>query len=291
MSNRFSERIGKREPKTAIQLESMDSELRNSLWNVLEVHIFIPLKAEAGDLVLLSRFKTFFLAIWFHFLKEPIDQMPIGKYPIIADFQKRFFSWHYLDVYDFFDFLVQRIYKSTNNLMLVDSQDKFIDLTNRILKRELSAYRVINGQLAPIIDEIEILEFEKAIDNTETKKYKGANIHLSAALNKLSDRQNPDYRNSIKESISAIESICKEIANNSKADLATAIKTLKVSHSIHPALEQGFLKIYGYASDGDGIRHALTDEPNLDQEDALFMLVASSAFINYLIVKADKAVI
>ena len=31
------------------------------------------------------------------------------------------------------------------------------------------------------------------------------------------------------------------------------------------------------------------DEPNLDQEDAIFMLVSCSAFTNYLIVKADKA--
>jgi len=68
-----------------------------------------------------------------------------------------------------------------------------------------------------------------------------------------------------------------------------ALKDLKKAIPIHPALEQGFLKIYGYTSDGDGIRHALTDEPNLDQEDALFMLVASSAFVNYLVVKANKA--
>lgn len=101
MSKRFSERIGRRNPKTAIQLESMDSDLRTSLWNVLEVHIFIPCKDEPGDLVIRSRFKTIFLAIWFHFLKEPIDQMPIGKYPLVAKLHSRFFSWDYLDVYDF----------------------------------------------------------------------------------------------------------------------------------------------------------------------------------------------
>lgn len=33
----------------------------------------------------------------------------------------------------------------------------------------------------------------------------------------------------------------------------------------------------------------MMSEPNLDQEDALYMLVICSAFVNYLIVKADKS--
>jgi hypothetical protein len=67
--------------------------------------------------------------------------------------------------------------------------------------------------------------------------------------------------------------------------LGGALKVLKLKIPIHPALEQGLLKIYGYTSDGDGIRHALTEEPNLDQEDAQFMMIVSSAFVNYLIAK------
>lgn len=107
----------------------------------------------------------------------------------------------------------------------------------------------------------------------------------------LSDRDNPNYRNSIKESISAVEAICKIIAKDSKATLGKALdiieKSLKVS--MHPALKVAFDKLYGYTSTTEGIRHALMDLPKLDFEDAKFMLVACSAFINYLIVKADKA--
>jgi hypothetical protein len=33
----------------------------------------------------------------------------------------------------------------------------------------------------------------------------------------------------------------------------------------------------------------MMDEANLDQEDALYMLISCSAFINYLISKANKA--
>jgi hypothetical protein len=47
--------------------------------------------------------------------------------------------------------------------------------------------------------------------------------------------------------------------------------------------------MYGYTSDAEGIRHALMDEPTLESEDAKFMLVSCSAFVNYLRSKAARA--
>jgi hypothetical protein len=58
---------------------------------------------------------------------------------------------------------------------------------------------------------------------------------------------------------------------------------------IHGALEQGFIKLYGYTSHGDGIRHAMMEEDHLDQEDALYMLVSFSSFVSYLMVKWGKS--
>lgn len=48
-------------------------------------------------------------------------------------------------------------------------------------------------------------------------------------------------------------------------------------------------KRYGWTSDTPGIRHALMTEPDLHVEDAKFMLVACSAFINYVIAKAARS--
>jgi len=52
--------------------------------------------------------------------------------------------------------------------------------------------------------------------------------------------------------------------------------------ALHPALREALEKLYGYAGDDDGIRHALSDKSDLDSHDAKFMLVACSAFVNYL---------
>lgn len=46
--------------------------------------------------------------------------------------------------------------------------------------------------------------------------------------------------------------------------------------------------MYGYASDANGIRHALSEESTISVADAKFMLVICSAFINYVLGKMGE---
>ena len=57
----------------------------------------------------------------------------------------------------------------------------------------------------------------------------------------------------------------------------------------HWDLKNAFSSMYGWTSNTEGIRHGLQDEPDLGFEDAKYMLVACSGFINYLLEKAKKA--
>lgn len=277
---RFSERIGKRQVKIDFQMDSMDMDLRNGLWNIVTLFITYPMKENTQGLYN-SKFKELIEKIWILFFKEPIDQIPYYTDGIADELKKRFYSWDYLEVYDFIDFI------NSMDGVPYDSIE-FTESCNIILKRELSGYRFVQNYLAPITNELEINEVERAIEDSANQNYKGSSIHLKEALNKLSDKYHPDYRNSIKESISAVESICLQITNDPKADLSIAFKKLSSMMPIHGALKQGFLSLYGYTSNGDGIRHAMMDESNLDQEDALYMLITCSSFVNYLISKANK---
>ena len=112
---------------------------------------------------------------------------------------------------------------------------------------------------------------------------------MKTALELLANRKSPDYRNSIKESISAVEAVCRLITIDQNATLGQAIGKVKKKVQLHPALERAFDKLYGYTSSADGIRHALLEETDLDFEDAKFMLVSCSAFVNYLVSKSSKA--
>ena len=128
----------------------------------------------------------------------------------------------------------------------------------------------------------EIQSIECAI--AEATPYGGVKEHLKRALEHHSDKQNPDYRNSIKESISAVESLAKQVSGNEKATLGAILKKLEKEEKMHPALKSAFSNLYGYTNDADGIRHALlNEEGSLTKTDAKFMLVCCSAFINYVI--------
>ncbi|MHA7843128.1 MAG: AbiJ-NTD4 domain-containing protein [Winogradskyella sp.] len=278
---RFSERIGKKKVKVDIQLDYIDDALMNSLWSLVSIYFIEPMRESIT--VPSSRYNTFIKSLWFDYFKEPVDDIPYYTTDLKHELRKRYFSWNYLEIYDFLDFL-----GSTSQQNLPFTKVSFINDCNEVLKRELSGYRFVNDMLAPITSELEINSIESALNNSLENNFKGVYIHLSEALNKLSDKLNPDYRNSIKESISAVESVCQQITGDKSSELGKALKKLKEILPIHGALEQGFIKLYGYTSDGDGIRHAMMEEDNLDQEDALYMLISCSSFTNYLMTKANK---
>jgi len=158
---------------------------------------------------------------------------------------------------------------------------------NVVLESELSAYRFVGGLITQVTSEEEISEMEEALETP----FKTVNAHIETALKLMSDKKTPDYRNSIKESISAVEAICRLVTKNKNATLGNALDIIekKGKISLHGALKRAFDSLYGYTSSAEGIRHAFSDEKvNVSFEDAKFMLVSCSAFVNYIVSKASK---
>jgi hypothetical protein len=184
-------------------------------------------------------------------------------------------------VYDFVEFISQngKSYKHAD----------FEREVNRVLERDVSAYRLIDKHIARITNPTEVEAIEDARQITAELSLAGATAHLDAALMMLSDRTSPDYRNSIKESISAVESVAKQIAGDTSADLGRAIMALERKTPLHGALKAGFLSLYGFTSDSSGIRHALMDSPTVDFTDAKYMLVTCSAFVSFLATRARES--
>lgn len=185
-------------------------------------------------------------------------------------------------VFDFIEKYLRISNKETKDIM----QKEF----NRILEDEVSAYRIEGGLVVPVTNEMEL----ETIRIASKTKYDAVNTHISKALSLYADRKKPDYENSIKESISAVESMCCIITGQTGAG-ATLGKTIKKLQDggvhIHQSLVNGFSALYGYTSDEDGIRHGGIDFSNAPAEDAKFMLVSCSAFVNYLVEKWSKVAI
>lgn len=276
----FSQRIGKTPIKKFVQKDEIDDNLRNSLWNAITLaywrrfnntdcyNSYYP-EIEGSNL------KSLIFGIWLNFLKEPIDEIPKYFSEVLEQLRNFFYDAEWYEVYDFIEFIA----KNGPD----DWQEDFISGSNFILERENSAYRFVSGQLLEITSEVEIEAVEFAIE--QSSPYFGTRQHLQTALTLLSDREKPDYRNSIKESISAVESLTKAITGNDKATLGAALKMLEAE--LHPALTKAFSSLYGYTSDTGGIRHALLDEDTVTKADAKFMLVSCSAFVGYLIEKVE----
>lgn len=257
-----------------VQTEGMSEALRNSLWNVLDQCIWSKgtfLRNHHGGLGFVDDFSQ---ELWFNFFKLRIDSRPEYGFQILEQIRTYFFSCKWYEVYDFIEFVVQT-YKILG----------LIELVNEVLERELSGFRLIDGLFTPVSEASEREAIESAL---APGPFAGVQAHLHQALQHLASRDKPDYRNSIKESVSAIESAVCELSGNPKATLGDGLKILERGGKLHNALRNGFSAIYGYTSDADGIRHSMLEEVALDEADAKFFLVSSAAFINYLKAKQAK---
>ena len=171
-------------------------------------------------------------------------------------------------------------------LKICDDKKSFemSNLFNEILREEVSAYRIVDKLVVPVTNEAEL----EALSESINVPYDAVSTHITKALELFANRSAPDYENSIKESISAVESMCCIITGTSGANatLGNALKKLKEKGvHIHRAMEKAFSSLYGYTSDEAGIRHGGIDFTNAPPEDAKFMLIACSAFVNYLVDK------
>ena len=272
---KFSQRIGKTPSTKLVQHESIDEALMNSLWSALTLVYFdnVKFKDYHHDESKHCNLTNLITLLWLHHFKKPIDEIPHRFSVTLGMLKEHFFTGMWYEQLDFLEACV-----NNGN----DSQkEDLIGLCNSYLKRENSAYRFVNGELSEITSEAEIESVEQAANVAGS--YAGVREHLSTALQLMNDRDNPDYRNSIKESISAVESLAKVLSGDNNATLGQALKQIEKKGNLHSALKSAFSSLFGYTNDSGGIRHALLDESTLKKSDARFMLVSCSAFVNYLI--------
>ena len=277
---RFSQRHGYTPIKEVIQLESIDMETKNALWTALNLQYWDSVVRD-GDIIN-SRLRLSYRGnhelrllcqrLWISFFKEPIDTLPDDWNRVYGHIRDFFFECEWYEVYDLIEFIANAHPDEQRN-------SAFQRGANTFLEREIAGYRFIDGHIVQITAVEEIESVESALTGG-----KGSPVseHLRRAVELLSDRRAPDYRNSVKESISAVEALVKSTCGADKGTLGNLLKNLAHRHPIHPALEAAFGKLYGYTSDSKGIRHALLEEDSVSFEEAKFMLVVCSAFVNYV---------
>ena len=274
----FSERMGITQSIRPIQLDGIDKPLLNRLWNIYSKFVIEKLLLPHSNRSALDLYR---ITIWHNVFKENYDKAPISYYDLKDFMSAYFFSESWYKIYNLIE------YSST---LASTKTDVYINAVNSVLEEEYAGYRFINGIIAPITNNIETDAINEALNTTQYTFDGHANIHLSKALKSISDKPNPDYRNSVKEAISAVGTVVRKITG--KNTFGEGLKYLE-QHGlkINNQFKEGLNKFYNYTNDpSTGIRHEIIDAPNPpDFETAKFMLLSCSAFINYLIPLAQKA--
>ncbi len=283
----FSQRMKLAPVREAIQVESLDDETRSALWNIMLPFVNAILNEYPPRIA---------RSIWVDLYHQPADTVPNTRtysYENVSSeelycrfFRSKVMDGDWYECFDFIEYIANEERRSRWNSRFYDyqsrSQKAYVPGAanfNVIFEQYKVGYRFVNGEIAPITNETEVHAVEVAIEDSQPSVQE----LLSKALLHFSDRVKPDYAKSVDCSISAVESQCCILLGDEKVTLGDALSRLEKSGiKLHPALKGALSKLYGFTSNGAGIRHGSIQPSDVDQDIAKFMLVTCSAFVNYL---------
>jgi len=281
----FKQREGLEELPRALKKDEFPDSLRIAIWNLLYTNIS-PKKDSVtgyGDCLFSTR------NIWKHILLiryQNHRHKRLDLYHLEAgynDIKDVYCNYPYSDIYNDLDYII-----SLDTWEL----DKFRKNLKKILDNHQCYYTIFfegkDCSIAPRGTEQEKNSIEQCYkDLKENNKFNGAKKHLVDAVGFMN---NSEYANSIRESIGAVESVCKVISNEPSETLTGALQKLVNNEYVNKTLKEGFKRLYNYTSDEKGIRHSLFEEnkAKVDSVDAQYMIGSCASFISYLINKANN---
>ena len=277
----FSERYGYTKVSDVIIRETITTDIQNAICSCFDelLHIYSTKRYAAP----FSELKELEKHVWTKFFNQRLSNYDYNSFSIPSCIENPHAQWY--EVLDLIEFSIKYMHHRDEGTGL-SASIHFVALLNSEFERLNFAYRIVNYEIVEITSEQEIKAIEKAFESSP----QNVKMHLNSALEKLAQRPDGDYRNSIKESISAVEAFCRE--KTGESTLGRALSKLEKNNIIIlKSLKSAFDKLYEYTNHADtGIRHALmADEgkytPSADE--ALFMLISCSAFINYLSKKVN----
>lgn len=277
---RFSERYGYVEPRKVIQTEDLDAETRMAIWNRIAA-----VTEQFDDPYLTDIDETVALVLWLTLLHGARDEYR-GRNVVWMSVKNIILNLEWFRTFDAIEAVVETMHGLPDIGPLRNIGNRLEAGLNDSFRRFLVGYRLVEGHVLRTDSETDIEAIATAL--ADTSALAAPHGHLQQALKHLADRDNPDYRNVIKEAISAVESIATTIT--SKKTLGEAMSALgAVGVATHPALIKAWKAMYGYTSEEGGLRHGGDEIADVDQALAKYVLVTCSAMVAYLAEEGGKA--
>lgn len=271
----FSERYGIVSTKVDIQLESMDDDLRRELWNWMYRMLEETPINQRNHVIHTQLFKKALHTFDFSLFKSQLFNYSKNA------------TWY--EIYDLIELTLAHQPESftrSSQWLFIDSKthkkERYIQSLNEVLENNLAGYRYSEGLITPITSPAQIASIEQTFETLTTPHFTPVHEHLKKALEFYSNRQKPDYANSVREAVTALESLVKLMAKTDMVDMGKVKQLLNLEND--PKLASSIVSLWGYASEKPGVRHAATDnqKPPTASE-ALLVLSTSASLISYLI--------
>ncbi|WP_138275765.1 AbiJ-NTD4 domain-containing protein [Rhodoluna limnophila] len=269
----FSQRAGKTPIRKVFQIDELDHETRVALWNIVFDKLSeVQHRQASGDL-----YRKVTSDVWALDFRKPKDEEPHENrvWDLVKD---RIQNGEWFLVLDVLESFVANLADS-GSWQSSEFSESAANAFNELFQANLVGYRFVEKTLVALDSEIEVEALNQGLEDSTLAS--GTHAHLKKAIELFSDRKSPDYANSVKESISAIEALLKQLTGI--GTLGKAIPRLKQAGlDVHPGLSAAWSSMYGWASQSEGIRHGGDKPSEVSQALAKYVLVSSSAFVSLI---------
>jgi hypothetical protein len=249
--------------------EDMPDSLRTGLWNVA----YRLLLEAYPDVVGSQRVRALIEA--FEYLR--LDRAVLAKRhgnDQIEILRNQYAALPWFKVYDLFEVL----------LALAPSRSLSREVET-VLREEGASFRVLDDLFVPITNDAELASVADAVKGSRAAGLDGVLQCLEAALGHLGKRPDPEYKGAVQEAIHAVESLAMVVTGDPNGTLTGMLSLLAKKTEMHPQFKTALGNLYNWASD-DGIRHGSIDGRDVTEAEARFIVITSSAFINYVVLQA-----
>jgi hypothetical protein len=259
-----------------LKLREVSPKLRAVLWS--QIHRYLAKatqETEYGGGYLDGPWPTILKDEHVYRQHKMVDDFENDADGLMMDTRDIFEKGNYVAIFGWLEFVLKHPACPPNVANETDSSLRFCRAAYRVVEKKV---------ICPIASDAEHATVVNAFADLNSTQFNGARSHLRNAASHLTAGA---YADSVRESIHAVEAVCRTLDPGANV-LSKALAKLEQKISIHPAMKNGFTALYGYTSDEKGIRHALLEDSaaKVDEADALFMLGACAAFLSYLINKA-----
>ncbi len=272
----FSQAQGYEEIPTQLKLEELPGEARIQIWNLLYADLDESMETSnmgygpwvGGNWVHVLR------AVHMGYFVKSLDDWRTDFWPICRELRQYVETQPFNRVFDLVQFVLrQRL-----------CPRKLVGQMKRTFEVCRLAYTIDIGPPPTILPAVTPEEGNAIVESIQALQQAGLHgsaEHLRRASACINRR---DWAGGVRESIHSVESVARQVDPGAGRTLGPALKSLERRGALRPALKEGFSKLYGYASDEQGIRHALLDQPNaaVGRDEAVFMLGACASFASYL---------